>query len=93
MQLTALVLGDRHSQDVAYVVEAVDAQALPEQVVPDRLEAREPAAATAVARVARGRAPLLRARVVVDGTPAVVHRLQELTEVLERRGRIGGERL
>ena len=61
---------------MARVVEHVDAERLPVEVVPERLHAREAAAARDGGGVGRRRRRRLRARVLLDRAPAVVDRLR-----------------
>ena len=71
----------------AVVVQHVDAERLPEEVVPDRLHAREAALARDGRRVRGRRRGRLRARVVLDRALAVVDRLEELAQRLRERRR------
>ncbi len=71
---------ERGAQHVARVVEQVDAERLPVEVVPERLHAREAAAARDGGGVGGRRCGRLRARVLLDRAPAVVDRLEELAQ-------------
>src|SRR5205823_12511554 len=71
-----------------------EAPALPERVVPESLQAGEalPALGADVSRIGGGRAADdCAVVVVVDGAPAVVHRLEELPQRLERGLGLGRE--
>src|SRR5918992_378000 len=85
VELGALVDVQSRAQQVADLVVAVDAEALPEEVVPDRLEPGERVAAVDGGGIRARGAAAGGARVVLEATPAVVHRLEELAEGLEGR--------
>ena len=78
----------RRAEHVRVVVQHVDAQRLPVEVVPDRLHAGEAALAGDGGRVGCRRSGLLRAHVVLDRALAVVDRLEELAQRLGERRRV-----
>ena len=78
---------------MAEVVERVQRLALPEEVVPQRLEPGEAAVVgpAAVGHVAGGRRPHAAARIGVDRPAAIVERVQELRQRLGRGRRLRAE--